>query len=54
MVAAAVTAAIIYIPQIETHLIRYAAWAIYGYAMGLVGTGLWVCEIGGRSSNYMC
>ena len=38
-------AAYTFVPQIENNLLRYAAWAAYGYVQGLAFTGLWVCEI---------
>ncbi|PQE27498.1 fatty acid desaturase protein [Rutstroemia sp. NJR-2017a BVV2] len=44
LVVATSTAAIayFYIPLIETPLLRYAAWSIYGAIQGLTFTGLWV------------
>ncbi|KAI4601367.1 hypothetical protein KJ359_012559 [Pestalotiopsis sp. 9143b] len=35
-------AALTYIPQIENFYARAAAWAAYGFAQGLVGTGIWI------------
>ncbi|SLM38213.1 delta-12 fatty acid desaturase [Lasallia pustulata] len=35
-------AAYTFVPQIENNLLRYAAWATYGYVQGLAFTGLWV------------
>ncbi|KAF2762577.1 delta-12 fatty acid desaturas-like protein [Pseudovirgaria hyperparasitica] len=34
--------AFLYIPQIPNALLRTSAWLLYGYAQGLVLTGLWV------------
>ncbi|KAJ2903410.1 Delta(12) fatty acid desaturase [Zalerion maritima] len=31
-----------YIPQIEDYYLRFAAWCVYGYVQGLLGTGLWI------------
>lgn len=35
-------AALAYIPAIESTLLRTAAWIVYGYAQGLVLTGVWI------------
>lgn len=40
-----IAAAYTYIPRIQNNLLRYAAWAVYGYVQGLAFTGLWVCEV---------
>lgn len=42
MVSALVWAALTYIPQIADPLWRTAAWMAYGYAQGLVCTGIWI------------
>ena len=31
-----------YIPLIDSFWLRFAAWALWGYAEGLVFVGLWV------------
>lgn len=35
-------AALTYIPQIQDFWLRTAAWIVYGYAQGLVCTGIWI------------
>ncbi|KAK6078453.1 fatty acid desaturase [Seiridium cupressi] len=35
-------AALTYIPQLPNAYVRAAAWAAYGFAQGLVGTGIWI------------
>lgn len=42
LVAGLVTAAVKFIPLIESPLLLYPVWALYGWAQGLVCTGLWV------------
>ncbi|KAM0162442.1 hypothetical protein ACHAQE_002778 [Botrytis cinerea] len=37
-----VVVAYLYIPRIETNVLRYAAWATYGVIQGLTATGIWV------------
>lgn len=36
-------AAFTYIPKINDPVMRWSAWALYGYVEGLLFTGLWVC-----------
>ncbi|KAL2020819.1 hypothetical protein VTK56DRAFT_7912 [Thermocarpiscus australiensis] len=42
MAAALGWAALAYIPRIQDTLWRTAAWIVYGYAQGLVCTGIWI------------
>jgi bifunctional Delta-12/omega-3 fatty acid desaturase len=42
MAAALVYVALTYIPRINDPLYRGAAWMVYGFVQGLVGTGLWI------------
>ena len=38
-----------YIPQIESRVARYVAWAAYGYVQGQQMTGIWVRDTGPTS-----
>ncbi|PNP39199.1 hypothetical protein TGAMA5MH_08876 [Trichoderma gamsii] len=42
MIGALGWAAITYIPAIENSTLRIAAWIVYGFVQGLIGTGLWI------------
>lgn len=42
LAAALYYAALTYIPQVENDYLRYTAWMVYGYAQGLIGTGIWI------------
>ncbi|MCJ1247729.1 hypothetical protein MMC30_004944 [Trapelia coarctata] len=42
VVGVLMTAAFLYIPKIPLPLLRYAAWAVYGYIQGEQMTGIWV------------
>jgi bifunctional Delta-12/omega-3 fatty acid desaturase len=37
-----VYAALTYIPSLPNAYVRFAAWMAYGFAQGLVGTGIWI------------
>ena len=45
LAAGLMTAAFNWIPLIQSPLLRYSVWALYGWVQGLIMTGIWVSPV---------